>query len=67
MDYFTLIYRSDQPTSFEASLSAISNWVSTDMNAELIADFKAEEVWSAFKQMHPTKSPELDGMPPIFF
>ena len=37
------------------------------MNAELIADFKVEEVWSALKQMHPTKSPELDGMPPIFF
>ena len=34
MDYFTSIYRSDQPSSFEDSLSAITNRVSTDMNAE---------------------------------
>ena len=67
MDYFTSIYRSDQPSSFEDSLSAITNRVSTDMNAELIAEFKAEEVWNALQQMHPTKSPGLDGMSPIFF
>ena len=67
MDYFTSIYRSNQPTSFEASISAISNKVSTDMNMKLIADFRAEEVWSVLKQMHPTKSPGLDGMSPIFF
>ena len=67
MDYFTSIYRSDQPSSFEDSLSAITNRVSTDMNAELIAEFRAEEVWNALQQMHPTKSPGPDGMSPIFF
>ena len=67
MDYFTSIYRSDQPASFEDSLSAITNRVSTDMNAELIAEFRAEEVWNALQQMHPTKSPGPDGMSPIFF
>ena len=67
MDYFTSIYRLDQPTSFEDSLSAMSYRVSTDMNVELIAKFRAEEVWSALKQMHPTKSPGPDGMSPIFF
>ena len=67
MDYFTSIYRSNQPSSFEDSLSAITNRVSTDMNAELIAEFRAEEVWNALQQMHPTKSPGPDGMSPIFF
>ena len=67
MDYFTSIYRSDQPSSFEDSLSAITNRVSTDMNAELIAEFRAEEVWNALQQLHPTKSPGPDGISPIFF
>ena len=37
------------------------------MNEELIADFKAEELWCALKQMHPTKAPRSDSMSPIFF
>ena len=37
------------------------------MNEELLADFKSEKVWSALKQMHPTKAPRSDGMSPIFF
>ena len=67
LGYFENIYKSDQPTCFEASLSSITTRVSTDMNEDLIADFKVEEVWNAFKQMHPTKAPGLDGMSPIFF
>ena len=67
MEYFETIYKSDQPTSFEASLSSITTWVSLDMNEELLVDFKAKEVWYALKQMHLTKAPEPDGMSPIFF
>ena len=65
LDYFETIYKSDQPTSFEASLNSITTLISPDMNEELLADFK--EVWYARKQMHPTKAPESDGMSPIFF
>ena len=67
LGYFENIYKSDQPTCFEASLSSITTRVSTDMNEDLIADFKVEEVWNAFKQMHPTKAHEPDGMSLIFF
>ena len=67
MEYFETIYKSDQPTSFEASLSSITTRVSLDMNEELLVDFKAKEVWYALKQMHLTKAPEPDGMSPIFF
>lgn len=63
MDYFTSIYRLDQLTNFEAILSAISNQFSLDMNEELTAEFKADEVWSVLKQKHPTKSLIPDGMP----
>ena len=67
VEYFETIYKSDRPTNFEASLSTITTWVSPDMNEELLTDFKAEEVWYALKQMHPTKAPGPDGMSPIFF
>ena len=49
LGYFENIYKSDQPTCFEASLSSITTRVSTDMNEDLIADFKAKEVWNALK------------------
>ena len=67
MGYFETINKSNQPTYFEASLSSITTQVSTEMNEGLLADFKAEEVWYALKQMHPTKAPVPDGMSPIFF
>ncbi|KAK9987796.1 hypothetical protein SO802_028035 [Lithocarpus litseifolius] len=67
VEYFEAIYKSDKPINFEASLSSITPRVSPEMNEELLAEFKAEEVWHALKQMHPTKAPGPDGMSPIFF
>lgn len=37
------------------------------MNQNLIREFTKEEVEIALKQMHPTRSPGLDGMSIIFF
>ena len=48
-------------------MNSITSRVSSDMNEDLIAEFKAEEVWYALKQMHPTKAPEPDDMSPIFY
>ena len=67
LGYFENIYKFDQPGNFESSLSSITTRVSRDMNEDLNAEFKAEEVWNALKQMHPTKAPGSDGMSPIFF
>ena len=67
MEYFTAIFKQNHPTNFEASLSAITTQVTTDMNEELLIEFKAEEVWRALKQMHPIKSPGPNGMSPIFY
>ena len=67
LEYFATIFKLDFPTSFEASLSAINICVTPEMNDELLADFKANEVTRAINQMHPTKSPGPDSMSPIFY
>lgn len=67
LEYFVAIFKSNHPSSFEANLSAINTRVSPEMNDELLAEFKADEVVRAIKQMHPTKSPGPDGMSPIFY
>ena len=67
LKYFNEIYSTTFPIDSEASLGAVGRRVSEAMNAELLKEFKEEEVWRALMQMHPTKSPSLDGMSPIFF
>ena len=67
LEYFGSIFKSNEPVEFEASLSAIHPKVTLVMNATLTANFRAEEVWIALQQMHPTKSPGLESMSPIFY
>lgn len=67
LEYFKGIFKSGQPSNFEASLNAINQKVSPEMNESLTAEFRVEEVWRALKQMHPTKALGPDGMSPIFF
>ena len=61
------IFKSNNPSNFDVSLNAISNWVTPDMNEELLVEFTVEVVWRALQQMHPTKAPSPDGMSPIFY
>lgn len=44
LGYFEAIFKSDQPTNFDASLCAIHHRVSPNMNNSLLVEFKAEEV-----------------------
>ena len=67
LKYFTEIYSTTFPTEFEASLGAVDRRVSEAMNVELLKEFKEEEVLQALMQMHPTKSPDPDGMSSIFY
>lgn len=67
LNYFTNIYRSDHPVSFDPSLRAMRQRVTPEMNEALQGEFKAEEVRIALNQMHPTKAPGSDGMSSIFF
>ena len=61
------IFKLDCPSNFAESLEAISLRVTLNMNKELLAKFKAAEIWKALKQMHPTKAPGPNGMSPLFF
>ncbi|KAL4620439.1 hypothetical protein ACB092_06G154000 [Castanea dentata] len=48
-------------------LAQIPRDVTAEMNHDLLAKFKADEVETALKQMAPLKSPRPDGMPPSFY
>ena len=67
MDYFSNIFCSKGPTNATTLIDAIDPVVSTDIKNFLTQEFIAEEVHVALKQMHPKKSPSLDGMPPLFY
>ena len=67
LEYYQSIYQSDMPFSFDAVMQAIEPKVTPEMNASLTKEFRPDEVWTAFQQMHPLKSPGPDGMPPIFY
>lgn len=66
LEYFTTIFKSDNLSSFDASLRAISNQFTAEMNEDLLAIFKAKEVQIALQQMHPTKALGPDGMSAVF-
>lgn len=57
LKYFSSIYCTDHPTSFDANLNAVAPRVTQVMNGELLGTFKEEEIKAALNQMHPTKAP----------
>ena len=65
--YFSDMFHSNGPTDTTTLIEAIEPFVSTDMNNFLTQEFRANEVHKALKQMHPKKSPDPDGMPPLFY
>ena len=67
LTYFKEIYSSNFPVDFGTGLRAVDRKVSKEMNEDLLMDFRAEEVWRALKQMHPTKPLGLDSMSSIFY
>lgn len=67
MEYFSDIYSTDHPVIGEASPDAVKPRMSTEMNNMLLGEFKVAEVRSALNQMHPTKAPRPDDMPPLFY
>ena len=65
--YFSDMFHSNGPTDTTTLIEAIEPFVSTNMNNFLTQEFRADEVHKALKQMHPKKSPDPDGMPPLFY
>ncbi|KAL4296847.1 hypothetical protein GQ457_12G013350 [Hibiscus cannabinus] len=48
-------------------IEAVETCITPDMNSKLCAGFTVEEVKRAFLQIHPNKSPGIDGLPASFF
>ena len=66
-DYFQWLFTLAHPCYNERVLKAVDHVVTPKMNHHLIQPYTAEEVKRALFQMHPSKSPGLDGMSPFFF
>lgn len=65
--YYSDLFTSSNPLDFSEIVEAVQPKVSPDMNMKLIKEFGPGEVLRALKQMHPSKAPGPDGMPPLFF
>ena len=48
-------------------LNSVNRVVTKGMNETLTQPYTEDEVRQALFQMHPSKTPELDGMSPFFF
>lgn len=67
VDYFTNLFTTSNPQSLNVVTDHIERRVRAEMNSKLLQPFSAEEVRNALAQMHPSKEPEPDGMPALFY
>ena len=51
----------------ERVIESVDHVVTEEMAQSLVRPYTEEEVRTALFQMHPSKSPGLDGMSPFFF
>lgn len=65
--YFTNLFFTSHLTTIGEVLELVETIVTEDMNHSLIMHFSSDEVHTTLFQMHPSKSPRLDGMSPFFF
>ena len=60
---FTLSY----PTQMNQTIDCMESTVTASHNSQLLQTYSAEEIKKVVFQMHPSKSPDPDGMIPFFF
>lgn len=65
--YFQHLFTSSNPEDIEGVLNSVDRRVTPSMNASILQRYTPEEVRKALFQMHPSKSPDPDGMSPFFF
>lgn len=65
--YFKKLFNSNGSKRYDEILDAVNPSITAEMNEDLLSEFTAEEIFTALKEMHPTKAPGPDGMPAFFF
>lgn len=65
--YFQDLFTTSHLTQMKSLLESVDNVVTPAMNHSLLQPYTPEKVKRALFSMHPSKSPEPDGMSPSFF
>ena len=65
--YFKELFTTANPMDMGSVLDVVERSVTLNMNNALLQRYTLDEVRWALFQMHPSKSPSLDGMSPFFF
>ena len=66
-EYFQQLYTTTNPNEIGAVLDKVDRVFTPDLNQNLLQPYTPDEIKRALLQMHPSKSPGLDGMSPFFF
>lgn len=66
LPYFQTMFATSSNRRSMEFLESMGSWVTKEMNGDLSRCYTVEEVVTALKQMHPSKAPGSDGMPPLF-
>ena len=66
LSYFQNLFSSGLP-NFDGLKISLTDVVSLEENESLVAPFSKEEFTKVIKQMHPEKTPGLDGLNPGFY
>ena len=66
-EYFQQLYTTTNPNEIGAVLDKVDRVFTPDLNQNLLQPYTPDEIKRALFQMHPSKSPGLDGMSPFFF
>ncbi|XP_057760805.1 uncharacterized protein LOC130981212 [Arachis stenosperma] len=67
VEYFDNIFRSEGAEEARQTADVVKNMVNAEKREFLDQFFTVEEITYALKQMHPTKAPEPDDMPVLFY
>ena len=67
VDFYKNLFTSSGTCQPAEALFTTQNVVTKDMNIQLNADFMEWEIKLAISQMAPLKTPDPDGMPPLFY
>lgn len=67
LDYFSALFKSSNPRSYDPVFLSMAPKVSDEMNASLVKEVSKEEVREAIFSIKPESAPGPDGMSGLFF